>query len=518
MKLTSTIIAFILLTSMLIVGVFAVKQTQFSVGGNIVFNASGIDATISAGTLSTTGSWATGNGTGKMQEIEINTNKSSADLAEEYASWSDLDLAFNETGEDVTITFKITNNSTNLNDALVAYVNIDDGESSNAVASITNAGAIIDPDTDTSTNTENTETFIITFSVLDKDVNASLKNFKINFDLRYATVEAESATDTTLTYDGIIYSIEENNTISLKDAENSPTSDIVLPAYIKSNDATYTLTALQLGSFYGMDALTSVSLPKTITVIEEGGLSHFSTAPEVIIIPSSVTSIGTGAICALTTLNRVIVDKNNGVYDSRNNCNAIIETETNTLIAGCNKTKIPNDILIIGQDAFSFCEALVSIEIPNSVKEIQDNAFWGSALESITIPASVELLGAAFTYCQSLKTVTISSNDLTVNGSVFEGTETIEKIVISSNVNSISGEDLYSWSSYFLVVDSANILSSLTSTSACANLLNRTPKKIYVKTNIINNVSDYIKTNFRYVETITSGEYKGYTSYSKTSN
>ena len=74
MKLTSTIIAFILLTSMLIVGVFAVKQTQFSVGGNIVFNANGVEATISQGEL-ICGNYVTGSAESKMKEIEITSDK-----------------------------------------------------------------------------------------------------------------------------------------------------------------------------------------------------------------------------------------------------------------------------------------------------------------------------------------------------------------------------------------------------------------------------------------------------------
>lgn len=44
----------------------------------------------------------------------------------------------------------------------------------------------------------------------------------------------------------------------------------------------------------------------------------------------------------------IIVDSNNRVYDSREKCNAIIETATNTLVTGCSKTIIPNNIEHIG--------------------------------------------------------------------------------------------------------------------------------------------------------------------------
>ncbi|MBQ6209968.1 MAG: leucine-rich repeat protein, partial [Prevotella sp.] len=73
------------------------------------------------------------------------------------------------------------------------------------------------------------------------------------------------------------------------------------------------------------------------------------------------------------------------MYDSRNNCNAIIETSTNTLISGCKNTSIPNSVTTIGDGAFHGCSGLTSITIPNSVTTIGDGAFHGcSGLTSIT--------------------------------------------------------------------------------------------------------------------------------------
>lgn len=75
------------------------------------------------------------------------------------------------------------------------------------------------------------------------------------------------------------------------------------------------------------------------------------------------------------------------MYDSRGNCNAIIETATNTLIYACKNTVIPNTVTKIGEDAFAYCVALKSIEIPNSVTDIKSGAFSGcSGLTSVVIP------------------------------------------------------------------------------------------------------------------------------------
>ena len=78
------------------------------------------------------------------------------------------------------------------------------------------------------------------------------------------------------------------------------------------------------------------------------------------------------------------------VYDSRNNCNAIIETKSNTLIAGCASTIIPNSVTSIGKQAFWGCKSLTSITIPSSVTSIGDMAFCCcSSLTSITIPTHI---------------------------------------------------------------------------------------------------------------------------------
>ena len=70
-----------------------------------------------------------------------------------------------------------------------------------------------------------------------------------------------------------------------------------------------------------------------------------------------------------------MVDENNTVYDSRDNCNAIIETASNKLIVGCGSTIIPNSIIEIDTDAFNGVGELTSITIPNSVVKIGKQAF-----------------------------------------------------------------------------------------------------------------------------------------------
>ena len=146
------------------------------------------------------------------------------------------------------------------------------------------------------------------------------------------------------------------------------------------------------------------------TIIPEGvtsiGGSAFSGCSGLtsISIPEGVTSIGGGAFSECSGLTTIKVDSNNKKYDSRNNCNAIIDKETNTLIAGCKNTIIPEGVTSIGNYAFSRCSDLTSISIPEGVTSIGDCAFFNcSGLTSISIPEGVTSIGEdAFSLCDNL--------------------------------------------------------------------------------------------------------------------
>ena len=128
------------------------------------------------------------------------------------------------------------------------------------------------------------------------------------------------------------------------------------------------------------------------------------------------------AFAACSGLNSIKVESDNPKYDSRNNCNAIIETASNTLIAGCKNTIIPSDVIYIGLDAFSGCSGLTSVTIPNSVTSIGDGAFGGcTGLTSVTIPNSVTFIGGfAFSGCKKLTLLKIGSGTNKIDYYAFE--------------------------------------------------------------------------------------------------
>ena len=156
-------------------------------------------------------------------------------------------------------------------------------------------------------------------------------------------------------------------------------------------------------------------------------------------IPNSVTAIGSSVFEDCTGLKSIVVEAGNPKYDSRNNCNAIIDAESNILIAGCMNTEIPNSVTKIDCNAFSGCTGLMSITIPNSVTEIGGYAFSGcTGLMSITIPNSVTDIGDfAFYGCTGLASITIPNSVTEIGSSAFFGCTGLTSITIPNSVTEI---------------------------------------------------------------------------------
>ena len=127
-------------------------------------------------------------------------------------------------------------------------------------------------------------------------------------------------------------------------------------------------------AFSSCKSLRTIELPNGLTTIEGGGF-RFSGLRSVT-IPSSVTSIDLGIFDYCEDLEQIIIDEANPVYDSRNNCNAVIETSTGLLVEGCNATIIPEGVTSIGNGAFGGCRKLSSVIIPSTVTYIDAYAFF----------------------------------------------------------------------------------------------------------------------------------------------
>ena len=179
----------------------------------------------------------------------------------------------------------------------------------------------------------------------------------------------------------------------------------------------------------------NTSIPNTVTTIADYAFSGIDTIKS-IFIPASVTKLSYLSFNACNAVTSIVIDSNNPVYDSWNNCNAIIETASNVLIKGCPNTTIPNTVTEIGDRAFNeYTITLTAITIPNSVRKIGKMAFGACYdLTSITIPNSVTYIGeGAFRNCTSIASITIPSSVNYIGANAFAGCASLASITFSGS-------------------------------------------------------------------------------------
>lgn len=177
--------------------------------------------------------------------------------------------------------------------------------------------------------------------------------------------------------------------------------------------------------------VTSIGIPNGVKTISEYAVCQCKQL-EQITISSSVESIAPRAFDQCDNVKSVSVDKNNKYYDSRNNCNAIIE-DKEMLIWGCSTTKIPSGVVEIGESAFAWCGTLREITIPEGVEYINRDAFTGcSALKVVKLPST--LVGfegfSHFIYCTSLDSIYIPQNVKKIPSDIFAGCTSLTRIIV----------------------------------------------------------------------------------------
>lgn len=135
-----------------------------------------------------------------------------------------------------------------------------------------------------------------------------------------------------------------------------------------------TVTTLGSMAFSGKPGLKEIKIPNNITKI---GWAAFWADIKLtkVKLSAGITDLGESPFGGCEDITSLEIDKNNPKYDSRNNCNAIIETATNTLIQGFSTTKIPEGVKVIAPSAFIGLATLTKIELPASLEKIEPEAF-----------------------------------------------------------------------------------------------------------------------------------------------
>ena len=249
--------------------------------------------------------------------------------------------------------------------------------------------------------------------------------------------------------------------------------DIVIPSTVTYGGKSYAVTSIGNDAFNYCQDMTSISIPNTVTIIGESAFSNCKKLVS-ITIPKAVNSIGEYAFYRCSSINEMIVESGNKTYDSREGCNAIVETSTNKILYGCNSTTVPDGIVSIEDNAFTGCSGLEKMAIPNSVTYIGTSAFSDcSALATVTgipnlslgmfencksltfieIPDDITIIGQfAFRGCTGLTSVIIPDNVITIGSNSFTGCSNIKSITIGSGVTEIgSGAFELGWNNETLV-------------------------------------------------------------------
>ena len=307
--------------------------------------------------------------------------------------------------------------------------------------------------------------FFCTFAAINIEDLIIMKKYLNLFLLLFVFMGFVNAQSETFTVGALNYRVNEDNVsvtvIGHVDGYNAQGA-LVIPESVSYEGHNYAVTVIGNTAFMYCFYLTSLTIPNSVTTIEGGAFSYCSGFTGDLVIPNSVVTIGESAFFTCYSFDGdlvignsvtvigdyafddcngmhgvlripsnvesigtssfrycefsgMTVDPANPVFDSRDNCNAIIITSTNELLTGCANTVIPNTVTSIGENAFCGLTGLTSIDIPESVTSIGTGAFsfCFNLTGDLTIPNSVKTIGAgAFFQCSGL------NGKLTIGSSV----------------------------------------------------------------------------------------------------
>lgn len=254
-------------------------------------------------------------------------------------------------------------------------------------------------------------------------INVNAYDFEV--DGIYYTILSETDLTCAVSGDGIVYR-----------------GDVVIPENVTSDNKTYSVTWILHNAFRNCENLTEITIPNSVTNIGQWAFARCHSLTS-ITIPKSVTSIDETSFRECNSLTQIVVESGNPIYDSRDNCNAINETSTNTLRIGCKSTIVPNTITKIGSFAFYGCTGLEKITIPNSVTSIEQCAFQGcKGLKEVNIPNSVKKIALqAFTGCSSLTSIAIPFSVTSIDNSAFGFCSSITSIIVDKENSTYDSRD-----------------------------------------------------------------------------
>ena len=227
--------------------------------------------------------------------------------------------------------------------------------------------------------------------------------------------------------DSIYYNLNAaDNTASVTWGDNKYSGVVNIPAEMEFDGVTYAVTNIGASAFNGCWELTEVTIPNSVTSI----------------------ALTEWAFDECRNLEKIVVEEGNPIYDSREDCNAIISTNENVLVVGCKNTHIPEDVTSIGYAAFSGRDGMTGFVIPINVTSIGDWAFHNCYdITEFTIPNSITYIGTgAFRYCSRLMELIIPNSVTYIGTEAFGACTGLIELFIPASLTSISSTAFFSCS------------------------------------------------------------------------
>lgn len=260
---------------------------------------------------------------------------------------------------------------------------------------------------------------------------------------------------------GLYYTLySSSKTAAIVNSTLNQEENVIIPSSIEYNGQTYQVTTIS-DNVFRYAKMKSVTIPESVKRIGNEAFYYCSNLTS-IEIGKNVTSIGNDSFGYCTALTSIKVSEDNPIYDSRDNCNAIIRTSDNTLLYGCLNSFIPDGIVkiqssafshliiegdfvvpesvtSIGDEAFCYCTELTSIKLPSKLSSFGHRVFWGcSKIKSISIPEGVTEIGEySFCECRGLEKVSLPTTIKTIGFVAFSYCTNLTDINLPNGIESI---------------------------------------------------------------------------------
>lgn len=229
---------------------------------------------------------------------------------------------------------------------------------------------------------------------------------------------------------------------------------------LKSIELPNSVKEIRGSAFSGCSLLDLTTFPENLTLIGTYAFYECTTLKN-IYIPKSVSSLYTSSFSGCSSVDSIVVEEGNTIYDSHNDCNAIIETMSGNLLLGCKNTVIPNGVKRINERAFYGCSGLAKIDLPDGVISIGDSAFREcTSLTEVNMTDSVTSIDRfAFDRCYLLSSLNISKSITTLSSCVFFSCESLSNFVIPDSVTTIKDSVFQNCTSLTTINIPANVSS-----------------------------------------------------------